>query len=49
MIFGLAYYILQRMVQSGTIAFALDPLLLAWLPTIALAAIVIFLLWRLRA
>jgi lipopolysaccharide export system permease protein len=49
MIFGLAYYILQRMVQSGTIAFALDPLLLAWLPTVALAAIVIFLLWRLRA
>jgi lipopolysaccharide export system permease protein len=49
MVFGLAYYILQRMVQSGTIAFSLDPLLLAWLPTLALAAIVTFLIWRLRA
>lgn len=49
LLFGLAYYILQRMVQSGTIAFALDPLLLAWLPTAVLAATVTVLLWRLRA
>jgi lipopolysaccharide export system permease protein len=48
MILGLAYYILQRMVQSGTIAFGLDPLLLAWLPTVILAITVSVLLWRLR-
>lgn len=49
LLFGLAYYILQRMVQSGTMAFGLDPLLLAWLPTAILAATVTVLLWRLRA
>jgi lipopolysaccharide export system permease protein len=40
---GLGYFILQRMVESGTIAFGLDPLLLAWAPTalllVALAAL----------
>ena len=35
---GLGYFILQRMVESGTIAFGLDPLLLAWLPTVLLVA-----------
>jgi lipopolysaccharide export system permease protein len=49
LVFGLAYYILQRMVQSGTIAFGLDPLLLAWLPTAVLAATVTVLLSRVRA
>jgi lipopolysaccharide export system permease protein len=40
---GLGYFILQRMVESGTLAFGLDPLLLAWAPTalllVALAAL----------
>ena len=49
LVIGLAYFILQRMVESGTIAFALDPVLLAWLPTAILAAAVVVLLWRLRA
>ena len=37
LVLGLGYFILQRMVESGTIAFGLDPLLLAWLPTAVLA------------
>jgi lipopolysaccharide export system permease protein len=49
MILGMGYFILQRMVESGTIAFALDPLFLAWLPTTVLAAAVAVLIARIRA
>jgi lipopolysaccharide export system permease protein len=45
---GLGYFILQRMVESGTIAFGLNPLLLAWLPTTLLVAALAVLLARLR-
>jgi lipopolysaccharide export system permease protein len=43
---GLGYFILQRMVESGTLAFGLDPLLLAWLPVTLLAVVVTALLAR---
>jgi lipopolysaccharide export system permease protein len=46
--FGLAWFILQRMVESGTTVFELNPLLLAWLPAMLLAAAVSVLLMRLR-
>jgi len=49
LVLGLAYFILQRMVLSGTIAFGLDPVLLAWLPTLLLAVTVVVLIWRLPA
>lgn len=45
---GLGWFILQRLVESGTIAFGLDPLLLAWLPTAVLVAALAALLARLR-
>lgn len=45
---GLLYFILQRTVESGAIAFRLDPLLLAWLPTLLLGAVVALLLHRSR-
>ena len=45
---GLGYFILQRMVESGTIAFGLDPLLLAWLPTAVLVLALAALFARLR-
>ncbi|MGC4027533.1 MAG: LPS export ABC transporter permease LptG [Steroidobacteraceae bacterium] len=48
LVLGLAYFILQRMVASGTIAFQLDPLLLAWLPTAVLALAVAVLIARMR-
>jgi lipopolysaccharide export system permease protein len=46
---GLIYFIAQRMVESGTVAFGLDPLLLAWLPTLLLGGAVALLLWRARS
>jgi lipopolysaccharide export system permease protein len=45
---GLGYFILQRMVESGTIAFGLNPILLAWLPTALLVAALAVLFARLR-
>lgn len=45
---GLGWFILQRMVESGTIALKLNPLLLAWLPTAVLAAAIALLFARLR-
>ena len=45
---GLGYFMLQRMVESGMLAFGLDPLLLAWLPFMLLAAVLTLLLLRLR-
>lgn len=48
LLLGLGYFILQRMVESGTIAFGLNPVLLAWLPTALLAAMLAVLFARLR-
>jgi lipopolysaccharide export system permease protein len=48
LVLGLGYFMMQRMVESGTIAFALNPVLLAFLPTLLLAAIVALLLARQR-
>jgi lipopolysaccharide export system permease protein len=45
---GLGYFILSRMVESGTIALGLNPLLLAWAPTALLIAAVALLFARLR-
>jgi len=47
-VLGMGYFVLQRMVASGTIAFGLDPLLLAWIPTAVLALAVTILIARLR-
>ncbi len=46
--FGLAWFLMQRMVESGTIVFGLDPLLLAWIPASLLAVVVALLMIRLR-
>ena len=43
---GLLWFIAQRMVESGAMAFALDPLLLAWLPTAILALVAAVLIHR---
>jgi lipopolysaccharide export system permease protein len=48
LLLGMGYFILQRMVASGTIAFGLDPVLLAWMPTAVLALAVTVLLARVR-
>jgi lipopolysaccharide export system permease protein len=48
LVMGLAYFILSRMVESGTFALGLNPLLLAWAPTALLTAAVALLFARLR-
>jgi lipopolysaccharide export system permease protein len=48
LVLGLGYFLLQQMVESGTLAFTLPPLLLAWVPTALLAAVVTALVARLR-
>lgn len=48
LVLGLAWFMLQKMVENGTQAFDLDPVLLAWVPTLALALLVGGMLVRLR-
>jgi lipopolysaccharide export system permease protein len=48
LVLGLGYFLLQQMVESGTLAFTLPPFLLAWVPTALLAAVVTALVARLR-
>ena len=45
---GLAFFLLQRLIDSGTIVFNLDPVILAWLPTALLATVTLLLLARAR-
>jgi len=45
---GLVYFFLQRTVESGTVVFQLDPLLLACLPTFLLACAAVIMLARTR-
>ena len=30
---GIAFFLLQRLIESGTVVFDLNPVLLAWMPT----------------
>jgi lipopolysaccharide export system permease protein len=48
LLIGIAFFLVQRMLESGTLVFELDPVLLAWLPTAALAVIVTVLVLRTR-
>ena len=48
LVIGIAFFLLQRLIESGTIVFNLDPVLLAWLPTALLAAVTLLLLARAR-
>ncbi|MEP7311178.1 MAG: LPS export ABC transporter permease LptG [Pseudomonadota bacterium] len=48
LVLGMGYFLLEKMVESGTVAFGLDPVPLAWAPTAVLAALVSVLVLRLR-
>jgi lipopolysaccharide export system permease protein len=37
LIIGLSYFLVQRLIESGTVVFSLNPIVLAWAPTTALA------------
>jgi lipopolysaccharide export system permease protein len=48
LLIGIAISLLQRVVDSGTFAFQLNPIVLAWIPTTLLAAVSLALLARTR-
>ena len=45
---GIRFFLLQRLIESGTIVFHLDPVILAGLPTVLLATVTMLLLVRAR-
>jgi len=48
LILGIGFFLLQRLIESGTIVFNLNPIVLAWLPTALLALVTVTLLARAR-
>ncbi|HEY3784962.1 MAG TPA: LPS export ABC transporter permease LptG [Steroidobacteraceae bacterium] len=45
---GIGLFLLQRLIESGTVVFDLNPVVLAWMPTALLAAVTLLLLSRAR-
>ncbi|MGH8309497.1 MAG: LPS export ABC transporter permease LptG [Steroidobacteraceae bacterium] len=45
---GIIFFLAQRLIESGTVVFELDPVVLAWLPTALLGVIALTLLARAR-
>jgi lipopolysaccharide export system permease protein len=45
---GLVFFLLQRLLESGTIVFNANPIVLAWLPTLLLASVALTLIARTR-
>jgi lipopolysaccharide export system permease protein len=48
LLIGVSLFLLQRLIESGTVVFDLNPVLLAWLPTMLLAVVTLVLLARAR-
>jgi len=48
LLIGIGFFLLQRLIESGTVVFQLNPVLLAWLPTALLALLTLVLLARTR-
>ncbi len=48
LLLGIGFFLLQRLIESGTIVFDLNPVILAWLPTVLLATVTLLLLARAR-
>lgn len=48
LLLGICFFLLQRLIESGTIVFDLNPLVLAWIPTAALGMVTLLLLARAR-
>ena len=48
LLIGIGFFLLQRLIESGTVVFQLNPVLLAWLPTALLALLTLGLLARTR-
>jgi lipopolysaccharide export system permease protein len=48
LLLGVGFFLLQRLIESGTVVFNLNPVVLAWLPTAVLVAVTFLLLARAR-
>jgi len=48
LLLGVGFFLLQRLIESGTVVFNLNPVVLAWLPTVLLALVTLGLLARAR-
>jgi lipopolysaccharide export system permease protein len=48
LLLGVGFFVLQRLIESSTVVFALNPVALAWLPTTLLALVTLTLLARAR-
>lgn len=48
LLLGIGFFLLQRLIESGTLVFDLNPVVLAWLPTALLAVVSLTLLARAR-
>jgi lipopolysaccharide export system permease protein len=48
LLLGIGFFLMQRLIESGTVVFDLNPLVLAWIPTAALATVTLGLLARAR-
>jgi lipopolysaccharide export system permease protein len=48
LVVGITLFLLQRLIESGTIVFNLNPVILAWMPTVVLATVTLWLLARAR-
>jgi len=48
LLLGVGFFLLQRLIESGTVVFNLNPVVLAWFPTAVLAAVTLTLLARVR-
>jgi lipopolysaccharide export system permease protein len=48
LLLGICFFLLQKLIESGTIVFALNPAVLAWIPTATMGMVTFFLLARAR-
>lgn len=48
LLLGIGFFLLQRLIESGTVVFNLNPVVLAWLPTMLLVVVTLGLLARTR-
>jgi lipopolysaccharide export system permease protein len=48
LLLGMAFFLVQQMLESSTVVFNGNPAIFAWLPTLLMAAAALALLWRTR-
>jgi lipopolysaccharide export system permease protein len=48
LVLGICFFLLQKLIESGTIVFDLNPVVLAWIPTATMGMVTIWLLARAR-